>query len=63
VRIATTATDKVSGIGTMQVTTSKKRPGKAIPYAKRVVVRAATTDLWVRVRDRAGNWSGWKRAA
>ena len=58
----TTATDKVSGVRAMQVTTSRKRPGKAIRYAKRVVVRAATTDLWVRVRDGAGNWSGWKRA-
>jgi hypothetical protein len=55
------ATDNVSGVGTMQVTTSKRRPGKLLRYKRSVRVTPAKL-LFVRVRDRAGNFSRWRKA-
>jgi hypothetical protein len=55
------ATDNVSGIGGMQVTSNKKKPGRFVAYKKTVKVAAAKT-FYVRVRDRAGNLSRWRAA-
>lgn len=55
------ASDKTSGVGKLQLaTTSKRRPGKLLAYAKKVTVRATRAPRWVRVRDRAGNFSRWR---
>lgn len=56
------ATDKTSGVSKVQVTANKKKPGKALKYKKRFVVKSAKRPKWVRARDRAGNWSKWKKA-
>jgi hypothetical protein len=37
-------------------------PGKALKYKKKFTVKAAKRPKWVRARDRAGNWSKWKKA-
>ena len=61
-RVKMKATDKTSGVSKVQVTANKKKPGKALKYKKKFVVKAAKRPKWVRARDRAGNWSKWKKA-
>jgi hypothetical protein len=56
------ATDNVSGVGTMQVTPSKRKPGKLLRYKRSLRVKPAKV-LFVRVRDRAGNFSRWRKVA
>ena len=58
--LSTRARDNVSGIIRMQVTSDRRRPGGARRFARRRVVVARTTRLWVRVIDRAGNRSRWR---
>ena len=55
------ARDNVSGVGWMQVTSSKRRPGRVRRFKARVSVPARGPVL-VRVRDKAKNWSRWRRA-
>ena len=55
------AKDNVSGVGRMQVTTNKKKPGKLLKYKKTLKVKPAP-QLYVRVRDKAGNYSTWRAA-
>jgi hypothetical protein len=55
------ASDSNSGVSQVQVTTSKKRPGKAIRYKRKLKVKSASRPGWLRARDRAGNWSKWKK--
>jgi hypothetical protein len=57
------ARDEVSGVDRMQVTTSRRRPGRARRFRPVTTFRAARGPVFVRVRDRAGNWSAWRRAA
>lgn len=56
------ARDRNSGLGEMQVTAKKKKPGKWRKFKKRVRAKAKKGKAFVRVRDRAGNESRWKRA-
>jgi 6-phosphogluconolactonase (cycloisomerase 2 family) len=56
------ARDSVSGLGRMQVTTNKKRPGAWKKYTSRPELRRTARPVWVRVRDRAGNPSRWQQA-
>jgi hypothetical protein len=53
------ATDNVSGVGGVQITTTKRKPGKVLKFRKKLKVKPAKK-LFVRVQDRAGNFSGWK---
>ena len=55
------ATDNVSGVGGVQVTRNKRKPGKVLKFKKSLKVKSAPT-LYVRVRDKAGNFSAWRKA-
>jgi hypothetical protein len=56
------ASDKNSGVGRVQVTANKRKPGKLLRFKKRMVVKSAKRPRWVRARDRAGNFSKWRKA-
>jgi hypothetical protein len=43
------------------VTKNKRKPGKVLKFKSKLKVVSAPT-LFVRVRDRAGNFSSWRRA-
>jgi hypothetical protein len=61
-KVKVKARDAVSGVSKLQITANKKKPGKVLKYKTRLTVKAAKRPKWVRARDRAGNWSKWKRA-
>jgi Bacterial Ig-like domain len=61
-RIRIKGRDRTSGINKMQVTTKRRHPGRKRAYKHRIEFKAKTTKIYVRLRDRAGNWSHWKRA-
>ena len=58
VRLA--ASDNASGLKFMEFST-RKADGKDIAYRASMKVSLVGKTLWVRVRDGAGNWSGWSR--
>jgi sugar lactone lactonase YvrE len=55
------ASDRTSGVKSVQVTADKHRPGRALTYKRAVHLKSATAPRWVRVLDRAGNPSKWRR--
>jgi hypothetical protein len=57
--VRTKAHDGNSGVGQMQLARSKRHPRPLAHYARRTRVNSAP--LYVRVRDRAHNFSSWKR--
>ena len=59
--IRLSARDGVSGVSTVQVTNDRSKPGPRRRYARRLRHRSRGSRLYVRVRDRAGNLSRWKR--
>jgi hypothetical protein len=54
------AKDSNSGVGKLQVTANKKRPGKLLTYKTKLKVRGVKPKF-VRARDRAGNYSRWRK--
>jgi 6-phosphogluconolactonase (cycloisomerase 2 family) len=56
------AADKTSGVGGIQITNSKKKPGKTLKFKSRVTFSSTGPRVFARVRDRAGNFSRWKSA-
>ena len=56
------ARDRTAGVDRMQITTDRHRPGHPRRYRTEVDFVARTAKIFVRVRDRARNWSRWKRA-
>lgn len=61
------AKDNRSGLGRVQANDKKSSLGAIKrPYSQKVVVRLETVKplkfVWVRVEDRAGNWSRWQRS-
>ena len=44
------------------MTANKRKPGKLLAYKRKLTVRSAKRPKWVRARDKAGNFSRWKRA-
>jgi PKD repeat protein len=61
-KVKVKATDSNSGVGGVEITANKKKPGKWIPYKKKLTVKSAKKPKYVRARDKAGNVSGWKKA-
>lgn len=56
------ATDGNSGVASLQVASSVKRPGRIVAYRKRgVSVKLPARPRFVRALDRAGNTSPWRR--
>ena len=55
------ARDRNAGVSRMQITTNRRHPGKKRRFRNRPTFVASTSKIYVRVRDRAGNWSRWKR--
>ena len=56
------ARDNVSGVGKLQLaTTSTRHPGKLQKYTSKLTFRATSPPRYVRVRDRAGNFSKWRQ--
>ena len=60
--ITTKAADAVSGLAGMQITANRSKPGKVRTFVKTVKARIAGPRVWVRVQDRAGNFSAWRSA-
>lgn len=56
------AHDKTSGVDRMQITNSKAHPGRLLKFRRRIAFRRTGSKIFVRVRDRAGNFSRWRRA-
>ena len=54
------ATDSNSGVQGVQVTVNKRKPGKVLAYKRKLSVKGAKPKF-VRARDRAGNFSAWKK--
>lgn len=51
--------DNLSGVTMMQIAEDKNNPPSAVPYETTTVVRTAADVLYVRIQDRAQNWSPW----
>ncbi|WP_210650304.1 hypothetical protein [Nocardioides sp. SYSU D00065] len=62
-RVRVIAKDKTSGVARMQVTHRKSRPGKWLSYTRSRSYTTSKRTIFVRVQDRAGNVSKWKRLA
>ncbi len=60
VRVRIKATDALSGVRKMQITVSKKKPGAVRAYAVSATLRTTKKVIFVRVQDRARNWSAWR---
>jgi hypothetical protein len=61
-RLRVRARDSNSGVARIQATANKRKPGKLHRYKRRLTVRSAKRPRWIRARDRAGNYSRWRRA-
>lgn len=59
VTVTVQVSDNLSGAYMIQIAEDKLNSPAAIPYASSVVVRTAASILYVRVQDRALNWSEW----
>jgi hypothetical protein len=47
----------------MQLALNRRFPRPSIRYRRSVRIAVSSPRLFVRVRDRAGNWSHWQRVA
>jgi hypothetical protein len=61
-KVKVKARDSNSGVGKVQVTANKKKPGKLLAYKRTLTVTSPTRPKYVRARDKAGNLSKWKKA-
>jgi hypothetical protein len=57
------ASDQSSGVSDVQVAADPRRPAAWRPYASRVLTQMGGARLFVRVRDRAGNLSSWRKVS
>lgn len=62
VSIRIKASDKTSGVESMQVAGKRTNDAKWVSYRSRSRVKSSSGKVFVRVQDRAGNVSGWRRA-
>ena len=51
--------DNLSGVTMMQIAEDKNNPPTAVPFETTTVIRTAADVLYVRIQDRALNWSPW----
>jgi hypothetical protein len=56
------ASDSNSGLAGVQITSNKKKAGKLLKYKTKLTVSASSSKLYVRAKDRAGNYSKWRAA-
>ena len=59
--LRTRAKDRTSGVSKIQVGKRKSKKLKKRKYRRKLKLRTSSRKLWVRVIDRAGNRSRWKR--
>jgi hypothetical protein len=59
VTITLGADDNISGVAWMQIAENKDNPPPAIPFNLSTVISTEASIIWVRVQDRALNWSTW----
>ena len=59
VRVTLRAADNISGVTMMQIAEDKNNPPTAVAFESSTVVNTVANALWVRIQDRAGNWSPW----
>jgi hypothetical protein len=55
------ARDATAGVSRMRIASDRSKPGPVRRYRRAVDFRSASAEIFVKVRDRAGNWSRWKR--
>jgi len=61
-RLRVSASDRTSGVSQIQVGSSRTTSRRsASRFRTRMSVRGVRRPRWVRVGDRAGNWSSWRR--
>jgi len=61
-RLRIRASDDLSGVANMQITTDPADPGELVPFDQKVETRSdRRRRLFVRVQDLAGNFSPWRR--
>ena len=59
VTVTLRAADNISGVTMMQIAEDKNNPPSPVTFESVTVVNTAANSLWVRIQDRAGNWSSW----
>jgi len=59
VTITLRAADNISGVTMMQIAEDKNNPPPAVAFESVTVINTAANALWVRIQDRATNWSNW----
>jgi hypothetical protein len=59
VTITLGADDNISGVAMMQIAENKDTPPAAVAFSRTTVLMTEANILWVRVQDRALNWSTW----
>ena len=59
VTITLGADDNISGVAWMQIAENKDNPPPAVAFNRSTVITTEASILWVRVQDRALNWSTW----
>ncbi len=59
-RLTVKASDRTSGVAKAQIASDKKKPRTPQKYAAKISVKSTSRPKWIRVQDRAGNYSKWK---
>jgi hypothetical protein len=60
-KVKVKASDSNSGVAGIQVAVKKKKPSKLVAYKTKLKVKLASRPKFIRARDRAGNYSPWKK--
>jgi hypothetical protein len=61
-KVRVKASDSNSGVAGIQATSNKRKPGKLVKYKRKLTVKSAKRPKYVRAKDRAGNYSRWRKA-
>ena len=59
-RVRIRAKDATSGVAALQFARNKKHPSSQLKFARTVRYKASSAPKYVRVKDRAGNFSRWR---